>query len=1152
MTLIMLVSLVPAAALGASAATYAVSESAITVLKQLESYSAACNGKFFGYGTACTAKDKSAAHTHNETEADKALRAELKDLDTAVNNFASKKGLSLTQGQHDALVLFCFDNGTAWLNGTGILQTAIVNKATGSDFLDAICRWDESEHDNNRRMIEANMYLKGVYNSVKPSSFITVTYDAANGSDIRTEYYDTASNPTADITPKRSGYTFLGWYNSKNARVTSLTADVDLTAKWQAKDAEPGDTSVTSKVKLTEKTPLYNTPTSKKSAWSVKGTVKIDSEYIDEKGNRWGRVAEAAKLYEDGELIGEDVDLTSSADWIKLSSGTTASGTTSSGSSVDVTVTVTNSYLRVRAEDSIYSTELRQVHQGDQLRIVKVSNGTDGFLWGKIEDNQGWIALMYTNYNTVKEQTVVNNSNAIATAIVSVNGYVNVRSDAGTNNQIVGSLANGTEVDLYETKFVNGIQWGRCTSGWFCLTYAKVTGLSNNNAHLGDTGFASYAFSGDLKDKTEVFTTAGGSKKIQLSEKEEKNFTGKNVVLSNLTEVNGEVWGKITEGWVKMFNADGSAANLTMDEAKFTVTASEIAVRQQPGTASTRIDTLVKGVEINVTQLAIKDESIWGYAKKSEGEYYGWVNLSTKYVTRGNAPIVEADKGTASGGQYTGTIATIVGADKVNVRASSAIYATQIGKISYGTQVPVLGEKNGWYKIEYDVDNNAETDSWVYKDYVKISEGTINMGGTSNGSTTGNAGSGSTAVETGLGIIANTYSGVNIRTAPGTGNAALGKILPGTTVEILEVTTYGAAKWGRVEKGWICMDYVTMLSNFLPEGSTGNAGTGNGSTTTSETAIYEGTIIGDVKVYKTTSLDAEVIRTLTDGATVTVHEILTVTQNETTTTENENDGETVTTVKTTKYWARVNDGYIYAPSEDNITLETLDEATYTIKEAVTVNDVKLAKNAKVTITTLRIKDGSVEGYAENTNGGIGWISMKKMVVGNVNVEEKVEENTNTNTNNNAGNTTAPSTPVIGAGSSVGGYTNTDGYRYTGKVINTNSLNVRATASTTAKKTTTLASGDSLVIYETTISENMAWGRCDAGWVYLYYVDLTPVVNGAVDARVVYNDNTIAYTEMNGGEVAGTYTRMSVIDIYEVVGKMARTELGWVHTDNLLN
>ena len=134
----------------------------------------------------------------------------------------------------------------------------------------------------------------------------------------------------------------------------------------------------------------------------------------------------------------------------------------------------------------------------------------------------------------------------------------------------------------------------------------------------------------------------------------------------------------------------------------------------------------------------------------------------------------------------------------------------------------------------------------------------------------------------------------------------------------------------------------------------------------------------------------------------------------------------------------------------------------------------------------------------------------------------------------------------------GGFVNNKGgYKYTGKVINTESLNVRVTASTGAKKATTLKKGANLVIYETKISEDMAWGRCDAGWVYLYYVDLTPASGSAIDARVVYNDNTIIYTDNAASSVAGTYSRMSVIDIYEYVGDMARTDLGWVSTGNLL-
>ncbi|MBQ5674408.1 MAG: hypothetical protein IIV45_04870, partial [Lachnospiraceae bacterium] len=115
----------------------------------------------------------------------------------------------------------------------------------------------------------------------------------------------------------------------------------------------------------------------------------------------------------------------------------------------------------------------------------------------------------------------------------------------------------------------------------------------------------------------------------------------------------------------------------------------------------------------------------------------------------------------------------------------------------------------------------------------------------------------------------------------------------------------------------------------------------------------------------------------------------------------------------------------------------------------------------------------------------------------------------------------------------------------------NSLNVRASASDTAAKTTTLKNGQALVIYETTTVNGMAWGRCDAGWVYLYYVDLTPVVAGAVDARVVFNENAIIYTDVNCSGTAGTYARMSVVDVYEVVGTMARTDKGWVKTTDLM-
>ena len=254
---------------------------------------------------------------------------------------------------------------------------------------------------------------------------------------------------------------------------------------------------------------------------------------------------------------------------------------------------------------------------------------------------------------------------------------------------------------------------------------------------------------------------------------------------------------------------------------------------------------------------------------------------------------------------------------------------------------------------------------------------------------------------------------------------------------------------------------------------------------------------------------------------------------------------------TTTYWARVNDGWIINP-EENLALTALDEKVHTltgndtlkVREGASQDTAKidtLKKGDQVKVTALQIEDDKVWGRIE-TEEGAGWIRMDYMSEGAYYVEETTTPPA----------TTAPSEPIIGAGGNSGGFvTNSSGYRYTGKVIRANEVNVRASASTSAKKTTTLKNGAGLVIYETTIAENMAWGRCDAGWVYLYYVDLTPCVAGAVDARVVYNDNTVAYSDVNCTTATGTYARMSVVDIYEIVGKMAKTDLGWINVDNLL-
>ena len=1203
LTLIKLVSLVPATALTASAASLKTSEAAITIMKKLAIFKDKCyqvpgtNEFRIGYGTICSEKHKTTykdgkvqdsadagKHSITQAQADQALRKLILDLDAKVNSFASANSLTLSQCQHDALVLFTFDVGDSWMSGSGVVRSAIVSKAGTNDLLKAMSDWASDQDDFRRRKIEVNMYKNGIYSDVTPSSFGTVTYnpDAGtipqNGTGAYSVLFDTTKTSAHIPSPTRSGYKFMGWYSAQydGTLVPSLTGSYNgktLWAGWQATSVTANNANdlsyvhginETLKVSQLVSLDVYSIPTKKnvkpfRTINKDTATVTAIKDFIDDDGNRWCKLSAAG----DG--------------WVLLkTSGQGGGNTEYTGGKINVTVTVTNAYVNRRANDSASSALTGSYKAGTKLKIVATNAAKT---WGQVEENGvavGWVALMYTDWSTVYDGSApsdANNTTPIATATVTYNGYLNARSDPGVDNKIVGGFAKDTTVNVFEIRTVNGHRWGRTSTGWICLTYTNVKMLTDKN--VSDTGVLDYAFEvtlvnagADLSTYVQPTTSSNNSDTIKAG------TTG--LKITNAAVVDGVIW--VKAHWtVKETDKNGKTNviaksgwvtynNFNLVPTKFTVVSDTLNIRDAAGSQNQFVFKLTKGVEVEVHEISLANEEIWGRIEgyTSGGvNYDGWINLASNYVKRSSK--ITIDGGT-KGAIGTGTV---VNADSVRVRMTGALYGQVLGSINRGTKVAVLEEKDGWYKIDFDVDNNKETDSWIYSQYLEVKMGVVESGTGSTGGT----GTTQKTDGTGKGIIANTYAGVNVRSGAGIANAIVGKILNGTEVTILEVKLVGAAKWGRVKQGWICMDYVTMISyDNIPgnnsNNSGGNKGTGVSSfdevERTTTTAVYTGSIKADTIVYKTPNpnLENNTVRTIGTGENITIHELTAVTleiyEGDKTDKQNENnDIETV--VKQTSYWARINDGWIKDP-DANITLNALDEKVHTLtgaselnvrKAAGTNNDSlgKLKKGDQVPVTKLEIvKDSgtrtlTVWGRVETSDGIVGYCDLSYMSEGAL--YEKKEEATTP---------TTPSTPTIGStgNTGTGGFVNNaGGYKYTGKVINTESLNVRVTASTGAKKATTLKKGANLVIYETKISEDMAWGRCDAGWVYLYYVDLTPASGSAIDARVVYTDNTIIYTDNAASSVAGTYSRMSVIDIYEYVGDMARTDLGWVSTGNLL-
>ena len=1185
LTLIMLLSLVP---MGASAASFATSEAAITVLKQMTEYQfkGECylyGGTEFriGYGTVCegeghnvdlTFNPDGKVHTISQTNADKALRAALKDVDTKVNNFATKNGVSLSQNEHDALVVFTYGVGDAWMNGTGSLKNVIVKGTESTDLIGAMMQYG----NESRRLVEANMYLNGVYSNTMPTQYVKITYKQGEGyiaqGDNYAMYYDASSVKNHVPVATHNTKSFIGWYSEGGAWVPVIHSGLNG-AVMVAKFVTPGtavscnyllDVSYISP-KNVYKNNLKDVNANKRELIAGKTKVTVVADLLDASGNHWCKLEDNA--------------------WVKV--GTVNTGYVASAQIIG-TATVTNSYVNRRVNATASSAKNGSYNQGDVLNVIQEDGG-----WlqiGEVNSDGtvvavGWVSAIYTNWGSSQENTNgAQSTSVIGTATVTFKGYLNIRQEAGTDAKIIGALAEKDTVDLFEIKTVNGHQWGRTKNGWICLTYTQIN--LYDNVVISDAGSKTYTFTGKVKGG-DITTRVGAGVNNVAQYKDYKDVmqdlvikNGTAVNVSNLLVVDGDTWAKATwtnvekawkdgnkketvnknvtrSGWVKLtsvVNALAAEGEIALDPIKYTVAVDSLNVREQAGDNYDRVFFLDKGTEVEVNKIALVGENIWGFitritavpSGKPDMAYQGWINLASKYVTRGNLPadLVEDHN--------TGKVGTVINADSLRVRKTGATYGAQIGSLKRGTTVAIWEAKDGWYKVDSNQNGTYEyeSDGWVSGAYLDVREGSV--GG--NSTVTDASGNKYETDGTGKGVVANTYAGLNVRTGPSTGYASKGKLLPGTIVEILELS--GNGKWGRTAQGWVSMDYITMLTynealnNALTGGSNVPAGgiqvdSFDKADRVSSTAVYTGVLNNGVTVYADSNENANVVRELTAGSNVTIHELATVT----TVVDEEFVDDTVTiTRRQTTYWARINDGWVKDPSV-NITLNALDEKVYTLtsgeKKLTAENgkEVTLKNGDQFKVTALRWKGNlAIEGRIE-TSEDKAWIELSLLSEGAVYEAPKVE------------NTTPPATtitqPTIGAGSSTGGFvTNTSGYRYTGNVIRTNELNVRATPSTTASKTTSLKSGQALVIYETTTSEGMAWGRCDAGWVYLYYVDLVPVT-GAVDARVVANENTVAYTDMNCSAVAGTYARQSVVDIFEIVGKMARTELGWVNVDNLL-
>ena len=1002
---VLLVGLVPATVLTASAATMKTSNSGIAMIKNLEGFSAEAykhgDKWYIGYGTVISNKDLYPTGI-TPASAEALLKDHLaKNAEKALNSFMSTNNLSLSQTKFDALVCLSYNIGTAWLSdSSSVIRSYVLNGTGGQAFIrDLVSRNThnpESEYFKGlvtRRLKEANLYLNGVYNSVGSLTYVVLKDDTSDVLDSTDSVFafDSKSLPAMPAAPAGKEANFLGWYtrsynsdgalakeepvyslsgmggktlwpkwsgeskytvNAKDLLSTKVYQDTkdsngDLTfpatitdttkvmcnlmanssfkvlketvvdnIKWafgEGKDtlgayckgwvalrdndgvADNSSTKViatgtvlkSGKIQLfegasTESRQLLDS--SSKPVTLAEGTlVKIVERKAGANSVTWAKIqynqsAYAKKADNTTELV------TFPFAWIRLDKNikVTNESSTETNPYLGKFATVTNcAQLNVRnAAGMVGTTIINRIASGTKVTIYETAT-VDGKIWARVkwgEANEGWVYTYYLNVTGVSNGASTGGSTTsdvlLYTGIVISNTNLNVRKQPAVNGTWVTSLATGTKVNIYEITTTAGHRWGRTEKGWICLDYVNLTQVQQPTTPSGSNGTTG-AGTGVTMYDVNAYQEADNNSKVMFTLKK-----GESIAISEQvpqkTASGSKIWGKVTvngvTGWVNMAYvevqtvtvvppADESGSNSGIDpvngSAGVIANASiPVNVRIAAGVQNNKVASLAVGTAVTVYELTEVNGAQWARIKWNGNE--GWV--AKQYVNLTGGIGGTGSSNTANGttpGQIslTGTVNSNI---NLNVRSGAGLGNPQIASLPKGTKVTVYEQVTAdgmlWGKI-----NVNGTSGWVCMSYISVEQ-------------TSSSGTGV------MGTIARCFDSVNVRSAPGVGNAIVGKLKVGTRVEIYEQRLYSAQYWGRVAQGWICMEYV-VTDGIVPEGPI-NTETTQETTVSSDAVVnnskelvynIKGTTIGDRQyIYKDATDQSGISGTIDAGQIVTI------------------------------------------------------------------------------------------------------------------------------------------------------------------------------------------------------------------------------------------------------------------------------------------
>lgn len=405
-----------------------VSAQLLNVLKQLEGFNPHAYWDYkqysIGYGSKCpegyenyylSVEDGGQGNKISEEYALELLAGELVYFENVVNNFIKRNNLTLEQHQYDALISFTYNTGYAWSSTNGNLVTAVLDGDKGSHFIYGMMLWSMAGSPErhilvNRRIVETNMYANGVY----------------------------PENPLdATLLPTRYRIAFMdgnGGVVNYNEHGFDAEQPIEIKTKFDQKPVGPDETGVIV-------------------------TYEFDGWYTEREGGT------KVEILDESIVTGKVLY----AHW-KTPAGTPVT-IPRQNTGIKLNVTLTGHNVNIRSGPETYYECLYQAPRGEVMEIdLVVKRGS--MYWGRSGDK--WVALMYTDYDTVKNKMLPMWGKVTGTTL-------NVRKDAGTSSAIVEGAGKKKDdlILVTDWKTDETVMWGKIAEGWVSLEYVTFDGVKS-------------------------------------------------------------------------------------------------------------------------------------------------------------------------------------------------------------------------------------------------------------------------------------------------------------------------------------------------------------------------------------------------------------------------------------------------------------------------------------------------------------------------------------------------------------------------------------------------------------------------------------------------------------------------------------------------